>query len=108
MRQVFEEEPDPDEEPEEPEAPEAPGVAAQAAVPSVTGESREFEYRTEVLSTAKLTDGKTLARVLNEASKDGWDLVRVLPAADQHVVLLRKARSAARSDRRVGFAIPRG
>ncbi|HEX4212908.1 MAG TPA: hypothetical protein VIA06_06230 [Candidatus Dormibacteraeota bacterium] len=99
---LFEEEPEPDEEPDEPDAPAA-GPAA--AIPSIAGENREFEYRTEVLTTVKLTDGKTLAKVLNEASKDGWDFVKVLSAADQHVVLLRKAKSAARSDRRVGFAI---
>ena len=104
MRQLFEEEP----EPEEPEEPEAPAAAPQAAIPSIAGENREFEYRTEVLTTAKLTDGKTLAKVLNEGSKDGWDFVKVLSAADQHVILLRKAKSATRSDRRVGFSIPRG
>jgi hypothetical protein len=105
MRHVFEEEPEPEPDPEEPDAPEAPAISAPTAMPSIAGENREFEYRTEVLTTAKVTDGKTLAKVLNEASTDGWDLVKVIEAADQYVVLLRKAKSAARSDRRVGFAI---
>lgn len=108
MRRLrFEEEP----EPEEPDAPEAPPAAAApaATVPSVEGgENREFEYRTEVLTSAKLTDGKTLARTLTEGSKDGWDLVKLMAVGDQHVVLLRKAKSSTRSDRRVGFAITRG
>lgn len=101
-----EEEPEPDEEPEPEEEPVAPppGSSLVPAVPGAGG--REFEYRTELLTQAELADGKTLAEKLTKASADGWDLVDVIHAGDQHVILLRQPKKTSREARPVGFTLP--
>ena len=106
MRPQDEEEPEPDEEPEPGEEPEAPPPGA-SLVPTVPGAGgREFEYRTELLTQAELADGKTLPEKLTRASADGWDLVDVIHAGEQHVILLRQPKKAARETRPVGFMLP--
>jgi len=94
-----------EEEPDEPD--EAIAVAGPTSVPTVAPSGgREFEFRTELLTDAEITDGKTLAERLTAASKDGWDLVEVIGVRDLHAVLLRRPRTAEREPRRVGFAPP--
>ncbi len=102
MRARLEEEPEPGEDPDEDEpAATAPGTL----VPTVDGDSsRTFEYRTELLSAAEVTDGSTLADRLTAASADGWDLVDVISAGERHAVLLRRAKRPERTTRPVGFA----
>lgn len=96
---------------EEPEPEEDPGQEAQATgpthvLPSVASEGREHEYRTELLTTAQIVDGNTLADRLTAASSDGWDLVDVIPAGERHAVLLRRHKQPQRGSRPVGFAPP--
>jgi hypothetical protein len=95
----LEEEPEPEPEPQEERA------TPPSAIPSV-GEERELEYRTEVMSHEKVTNGKSLVELLNQASTDGWDLVDVLAAGQRHVVLLRRVRRERRGDRQIGFTLP--
>ena len=104
MTERLEEEPEPD----EPEPDDEPSAARSVAsmVPTVGGSgSREYEYQTELLSIAQLTDGKTLAERLSKASIDGWDLVDILDGGDQRVVLLRKPKRPKTESRPVGFAV---
>jgi hypothetical protein len=101
MRNRFEE--DPEEEPEE--APPA-AAATSTLVPAVADGSREFEYRTELVTVAQVLDGSTLAGQLGKASVDGWDLVDILAAGDSHVVLLRRIKRSERESRTVGFTPP--
>jgi hypothetical protein len=106
MRMRDEEEPEPDEEPEPGEEPVAPPPGS-SLVPTVPGGAgREFEYRTELVSQAELADGKTLPERLTRASADGWDLVDIIQAGDQHVILLRQPKKAPREARPVGFMLP--
>ncbi|HEX6488436.1 MAG TPA: hypothetical protein VF137_06125 [Candidatus Dormibacteraeota bacterium] len=94
----------PEQEPDEPE--EEPAQAEQSVatlVPSVGQAAREFEFRTEALSLAELTDGSTLARKLTEASKEGWDLVSVLDAGDHRVIVYRRGKRSERQSHPVGF-----
>jgi hypothetical protein len=96
-----------EEEPDEPD--EAVAIANPTAVPTVAASgNREFEFRTELLTDAEITDGKTLAERLTAASKDGWDLVEVIGVGDVHAVLLRRPRTVERELRQVGFAPPKG
>jgi hypothetical protein len=104
MRERLEEEPEPDEEPDE--EPAAVATAPSTAIPSVADGSREFEYRTELVTAAQVVDGTTLASQLTKASADGWDLVDIVNAGDRHAVLLRRAKRAERNARPVGFTPP--
>lgn len=94
---------EPDEPEEEPE--QAPAAAAVATmVPSVAGQSREFEYRTEEL---KLTDlAGDLAGRLTEASKDGWDFVQIVDAGESRLIVYRRSKRPERQARPVGFFPP--
>ncbi len=104
MRERHEEEPEPDEEPDqEPETVSAPTAPVVPAVPM--GE-REFEYRTELLTSDEVVDGSTLAGLLTTSSSDGWSLVEIVTAGEKHAVLLRKAKKIEKESRRVGFAPP--
>jgi hypothetical protein len=95
-----------EEEPDDPE--ETVAVAGPTPVPTVPpAGAREFEYRTELLTDAEITDGKTLAERLTAASKDGWDLVEVIGVRDVHALLLRRPKTIERESRSVGFAPPR-
>ena len=98
----------PEEEPDEPEPEEAPAAASAVAtmLPSVAPASREFEFRTESIALAELTDGSTLPAKLGEASKDGWDFVQVIEAGDSRVLLFRRGKKAERHNRPVGFSPP--
>jgi hypothetical protein len=89
---------EPEEEPEDEEA------AAVTPVPRVAGDSREYEYRTELLSVAQVLDGTTLPDRLNQASGDGWDLVDIIAAGEQHAILLRRLKRPERPPRPVGFS----
>lgn len=95
MLDRLEEEPEPEEEP----------TASQPVVPSVAPAGQEFQYRTEVVSVKQLTDGKTLAELLNGASADSWELVEIIAAGERHVVLLRKLKRREAEGRRVGFSL---
>ena len=104
MRERLEEEPEPDGDPDvEPATAEAPGTV----LPSVSDGVREFEYRTELVTTAQVVDGTTLAEQLTRASADGWDLVEIIGTGEHHAILLRRARRPGRSGRPVGFSPPR-
>jgi hypothetical protein len=93
------------EDPDEPD--EAVALAGPGPVPTVdSAGAREFEFRTEVLTDAEVTDGKTLGERLTQASKDGWDLVEVIGVRDAHAVLLRRPKKVERESRRVGFTPP--
>jgi hypothetical protein len=94
-----------EEEPEE--EPDQRPSAGQSLLPTVTPPGREFEFRTELLKGAEMTDGKTLAERLTAASKDGWDLVEVIEVRDVYAVLLRRPKTHERESRPVGFAPPR-
>ena len=101
MRHRLEEEPEPDEPDEAPvAAPPAP------IVPAVAAEGRELEYRTELLTSAEVVDGSTLADRLTRASSDGWDLVDIVQAGERYAVLLRRPQTRDREERRVGFLPP--
>jgi len=94
-----------EEDPEE--EPDQEARAGQSLLPTVGAPGgREFEFRTELLTDAEMTDGKTLADRLNAASKEGWDLVEVIGVRDVYAVLLRRPRSRERESRPVGFAPP--
>lgn len=100
----IEEEPEPDEPQPDGEPSGSPGPAS--AVPIVGGSSnREFEYRTELLTVAQVVDGTSLPELLTRASADGWDLVDILDAAEQRVVLFRKPKRSPRESRPVGFTV---
>ena len=106
MRLHDEEEPEPDGEPEPEEEPVAPPPGS-SLVPTVPGAGgREFEYRTELVSQAELADGRTRPAKLTKASADGWDLVEIIQAGEQHVILLRQPKKASREARPVGFMLP--
>jgi len=95
-----------DEDPEEPEIePQSPSTpSAQAVVVAAAGTAGvAFEYRTEVLTAAQITDGKTLPEKLAQESADGWDLVDLVQAQDKYVIVLRKPKKPDRAERRVGF-----
>lgn len=105
MKSRAEEEPEPDEDPDE--EPAAPAAQGSGLVPSVeSGGGREFEYRTELLTAAQLTDGKSLPELLTKTSGEEWDLVDILAAGDRHVVLLRRRKKPQRESRPVGFRLP--
>ncbi len=100
MRERLEEEPDTDDEPDETPAAAAP--APGTLVPFADG-GREFEYRTDVVTTAQVVDGETLSGQLTRASADGWDLVDIVSAGDKHAILLRRVKRPERSSRQLGF-----
>ncbi|TMF32290.1 MAG: hypothetical protein E6I30_10480 [Chloroflexi bacterium] len=96
MDHRFEE--DPDEEPDEPGQPAQPDGArgtATGLVPTVGLPSREWEYRTKVLSVAQVADGVTVVKVLQEAGAEGWDLASVMDGGDKRVILMRRPKRRA-------------
>ncbi len=103
MTERLEEEPEPDEDPDE----EPAAVATAPLVPSIGDGGREYEYRTDLLTTAEVIDGSTLASRLTKASADSWELVDIINAGDRHAVLLRRAKRPERNSRPVGFTPPR-
>ena len=104
MGPQFEE--DPDEEPE-PSSPDGARGAAASLVPSVGFPGREWEYSTKVLTVAQVVDGVTLAKLLQEAGGDGWELGDVIDGGDKRVLLMRRPKRSPRESRRVGFAPPK-
>ncbi len=99
-------EPDDPDEPDEEPGPNTGGSAVAAPQVSNGTGDREWEFRTEMLSLAEVTDGKTLADRLTAASADGWHLVDVVDAGERRVLVLRKPRKPERERRTVGFAPP--
>jgi hypothetical protein len=100
MRERLEEEPDPDDEPDETSAVQhAPGTFAP-----ISDGGREYEYRTDLVTTEQVVDGSTLSDQLTRASADGWDLVDIISAGDRHAILLRRVKRAERTSRAVGFS----
>src|SRR5262245_38955060 len=108
MRERFEFEEDPDLDDDDDDLDEEPGNVSphRAIVPPPDG-GREYEYRTELLTAAQVTDGSTLSSELTKASSDGWDLVDIINAGDRHAILLRRLKKPERSGRQVGFAPPK-
>jgi hypothetical protein len=105
MRERFEEDPDLDDDDDDLDEGPVSVKAPRAIVPPPDG-GREFEYRTELLTSAQVTDGTTLSGQLTKASSDGWDLVDIINAGDRHAVLLRRLKKSERNARQVGFAPP--
>jgi hypothetical protein len=101
---VIEPDEDPEYEPEDIPAAPTTLVAGQQHANGLG--DREFEYRTEVLATEQLTDGKTLPDRLAAASGEGWHYVDVLDAGESRVILFRRAKKTERERRSVGFAPP--
>jgi hypothetical protein len=99
MRERLEEEPDPDDEPDESPA----AGAGHGTMAPMSDAGREYEYRTDVVTTAQVVDGTTLSSQLTRASADGWDLVDIVSAGERHAVLLRRVKRPERSARTVGF-----
>jgi len=107
MRERFEEDPDFDDDDDD-DLDEGPvGVSPNRAIVPPPDANREYEYRTDLLTAAEVTDGTTLAAQLTGASKDGWDLVDIINAGDRHAVLLRRLKRPERNARQVGFAPPK-
>ncbi|HXM57038.1 MAG TPA: hypothetical protein VOB72_16680 [Candidatus Dormibacteraeota bacterium] len=106
MRERFEEEPDLDDDGDDLDDGRPDISPHRAIVPPPDG-SREYEYRTELLTAAQVTDGTTLATQLTKASSDGWDLVDIINAGDRHAILLRRLKKPERNARQVGFAPPK-
>jgi hypothetical protein len=100
VRSRYEEEPEPDEEPQTDAT-----AGSHQPTPTVSPPDREFEYRTEVLKQDQVTDGTLVAR-LNESSADGWDLVELIAAGEQQVLLLRRPKRTPEGSRPVGFLRP--
>jgi hypothetical protein len=101
-----EEEPEEPDEPDEPGGPDNGAMAPTRMVPTVGLPGRDWEYSTNVLSLAQVTDGTTLVKVLKESGADGWDLADVIDGGDKRVLLLRRPKRSQRESRRVGFAPP--
>jgi hypothetical protein len=101
-----------EEEPEEPDDPDEPGGPDNGAkaptrmVPTVGLPGRDWEFSTQVLTLAQVTDGTTLVKVLKQSGADGWDLADVIDGGDKRVLLLRRPKRSQRESRRVGFAPP--
>jgi hypothetical protein len=101
-----------EEEPEEPDDPDEPGgpdngaMAPTRMVPTVGLPGRDWEFSTQVLTLAQVTDGTTLVKVLKQSGADGWDLADVIDGGDKRVLLLRRPKRSQRESRRVGFAPP--
>jgi len=104
MRERFEEDPDFDDDDDDMDF--APAATPHRTVVPPPDGTREYEFRTELLTSAEVTDGSTLAGRLTQASADGWDLVDIINAGDRHAVLLRRLKRPERSSRQVGFAPP--
>ena len=96
---------DPDVEPDEPDQP-SDGGAPTTHVPSVGLPAREWEYSTEVLTLAQVTDGSTLVKVLQASALEGWELADVIDGGEKRVLLMRRSKRSSRESRRVGFAPP--
>jgi len=105
MRERFEEDPDFDDDDDDMDF--APAASPHRAIVPPPDGTREYEFRTELLTSAEVTDGSTLAGRLNQASADGWDLVDIINAGDRYAVLLRRVKRPERSARQVGFTPPR-
>jgi len=101
-----EEEPEEPEEPDEPGGPDNGAMAPTRMVPNVGLPGRDWEFSTQVLTLAQVTDGTTLVKVLKESGADGWDLADVIDGGDKRVLLLRRPKRSQRESRRVGFAPP--
>jgi hypothetical protein len=94
---------DPDDEPDE-----EPAVAAGAlgGAPRVYDDDREWEFKTDNLTVAEITDGKTLADRLTRAAREGWHLAFTVDAGEARVLVLRRPKRPDRARRTVGFAAP--
>lgn len=97
-----------EEEPDEPEEPEPDGAPRTSSgyLPTVEPPAREWEWSTQVLTVAQISDGVTLVKLLTESGADGWELADVIDGGEKRVILLRRSKRTARESRRVGFAPP--
>ena len=102
----FEEEPDEPDDPDTPEGPDNGAAAPTRMVPTIGLPSREWEFSTQVLTVAQITDGTTLVKILKESGADGWELAEVIDGGDKRVLLMRRPKRGSREARRVGFAPP--
>ena len=95
---------DPDDEPDD-----EPAVATGAlgGAPRVYDtDDREWEFKTENLTVAEITDGKTLAERLTLAAREGWHLAFTVDAGEARVLVLRRPKRPDRARRMVGFSAP--
>ena len=106
MRERLEEDPDFDDDDDDMDEGPVATSPHRAIVPPPDA-SREYEYRTDLVTSAEVTDGSTLPGLLTKASADGWDLVDIINAGDRHAVLLRRLKRSERNARQVGFAPPK-
>ena len=60
-----------------------------------------------MLTVAQVTDGVTLAKLLQESGADGWDLADVIDGGEKRVLLMRRPKRSGKESRRVGFAPPK-
>lgn len=105
MRERLEEDPDFDDD----DVDDDPVVSVsppRTVVPPPEG-GRDYEYRTELLTSEQVIDGTTLATHLTKASADGWDLVDIIGAGERHAILLRRLKRPERNARQVGFTPPK-
>lgn len=94
---------EPDDDPEYDDEP-APG---RDLTPRVADSGdRDWEFKTETLDLAQITDGETLAKTLSEAAGDGWHLASVVDAGDKRVLVMRRPKRPERKQRTVGFTPP--
>jgi hypothetical protein len=77
--------------------------ANSSLIPSVTPGSGKLQFRTEILTSKQLTDGKSLVKLLTEASAENWDLVEIVSVGERFVVVLRTVRQNGPDARQVGF-----
>ena len=100
--------PDEPDEPDEPDADPEPAAAVPAPgmVPSVGSRGDlQYDYRVDAITNAELLDGKSLPRLLAEATEGEWHLVDIIDAGDRKAVLLRKRKDTRPERRPVGFIV---
>jgi hypothetical protein len=106
-RAVIDPEQLPDETPDDdPDYDDEPAQGRGLAPRVGDSSDRDWEFKTQTLELAQVTDGKTLAEALTEAAADGWHLATIVDAGDRRVLLLRRPKRPERKQRKVGFAPP--
>lgn len=105
-RGVIDPEQLPDEPGEDPDYDDETVASAGPAPKVADSADRDWEFRTETLELAEVTDGKTLAQKLTDAGGDGWHLATVVDAGDKRVLVLRRPKKPEPKQRMVGFTPP--
>ncbi|MGH7903788.1 MAG: hypothetical protein ACREPA_06635 [Candidatus Dormibacteraceae bacterium] len=94
-----------EEEPDEPEEEAEP--SPRASIPAVGEPDRTFEYSVARISIDDLAGGEGLAKRLNDASAEGWDLVSIVDAGEARALVMRRRRRPQHEGGQVGFTAPR-